>query len=606
VTPQVPAANNSGQDIKAELAALVRNFHQDADANAARIRELLHSDRQEFYAGAVEILRSPDPLPGSPFLIATLAGNNLLLQVLSEPTLTREQATALAKSAASTCSMLDLTLAKHLAEGLFSGTTVTSGDLQRLMEILCEVSNGTPVVEALNALAREADPFLQSKAVLMIGRANRNIKWVQQHLADPDARVRANAVEAMWGVDTEEARGLLRLAAQHRNNRVAGNALLGLYQLGESSVFPAILKMAERDTPRFRATAAWVMGQTGDPRFTRALAGLLSENDDMVRKRAFAALGQIRTARALSRQGPEWRLRAECQGAPRNGWCNVRAQVTSLDGSERIHLRATNFILSEGALEVVNYRVDERPACDTRLAFIFPRQTNAAESKFVAAALEALRSKQPGESWCVVPYGPAPPKQKELISASNPKRLFVPYGPAADGAGGGGAGTPAEGHAAPVVFGADPESIREKLLAPLPAAESMDFWEAILRTVQTLRDGSRGQKHVLIYNPRENGAPPDYQRIAAAAWQANTSVHAIAEAACPSVEKLVRRTGGTLRVVSNEAEAAEALKQAYFELTAQYVIRYQPAAEGADSLTIRVHSPAGWAEASINVPRRAM
>ena len=36
------------------------------------------------------------------------------------------------------------------------------------------------------------------------------------------------------GVDTPEARTLLNFAASDANNRVAGNALLGMYHLGDA------------------------------------------------------------------------------------------------------------------------------------------------------------------------------------------------------------------------------------------------------------------------------------------------------------------------------------------------------------------------------------
>ena len=58
--------------------------------------------------------------------------------------------------------------------------------------------------------------------------------------------------------------------------------------------------MARHDSALFRATAAWVMGETGDPRFTEILAGLLRETHAVIRKRAFAALGSIRAAVAVS------------------------------------------------------------------------------------------------------------------------------------------------------------------------------------------------------------------------------------------------------------------------------------------------------------------
>ena len=82
-------------------------------------------------------------------------------------------------------------------------------------------------------------------------------KTAERLLTKRDPRVRANAIEALWGSDSALARGLFREASRDVNNRVAGNALLGLYLLGDTSAVPQILKMAAQPDPLFRATAAW-------------------------------------------------------------------------------------------------------------------------------------------------------------------------------------------------------------------------------------------------------------------------------------------------------------------------------------------------------------
>src|SRR5581483_2076277 len=130
---------------------------------------------------------------------------------------------------------------------------------------------------SLVRLLRHPNPHIRSKAVLLIGRGNRSPKWIRQRLVDTDPRVRANAAEALWGVGTEEARDLLHSLVGDSNNRVAGNAVLGLYRLGDCAMITEILELAVHESAMFRATAAWVMGETGDPRFTEALAALLRD-----------------------------------------------------------------------------------------------------------------------------------------------------------------------------------------------------------------------------------------------------------------------------------------------------------------------------------------
>ena len=86
-----------------------------------------------------------------------------------------------------------------------------------------------------------------------------------------------------------------------------GNALLGLYYLGDCSVIPKIVKMADHEASLFRAAAAWVMGETGDARFVKTLARMLMEPNPTVRKRAFAAIGRIKAASAQTGHA-RWRV----------------------------------------------------------------------------------------------------------------------------------------------------------------------------------------------------------------------------------------------------------------------------------------------------------
>ena len=96
----------------------------------------------------------------------------------------------------------------------------------------------------------------------------------------------ASAVEALWGVDTAEAKTVLRAAARDANNRVAGNALFALYGIGDTWAISELFKMAASDSPQVRSTAAWAMGETGDPRFSETLGRLMSESNVVGRRRA--------------------------------------------------------------------------------------------------------------------------------------------------------------------------------------------------------------------------------------------------------------------------------------------------------------------------------
>ena len=168
-------------------------------------------------------------------------------------------------------------------------------------------------------------------------------------LSESDPRVRANAVESLWGVETPEARTLLNFAASDANNRVVGNALLGLYYLGDSSVLAEVIKLAGHESALFRATAAWMMGETGDPRFTDALRRMITESDPAVRKRAFAALGPAQGGQLAARYRCEWHLAGRMlAGESLKGMRRAMLAVASDDIRDQPKVAPLQFLLSEG------------------------------------------------------------------------------------------------------------------------------------------------------------------------------------------------------------------------------------------------------------------
>jgi hypothetical protein len=465
----------------------VHYFDRDAAGNGRLMRELVELDRQSFFESAIEILRNRDESRGSQYLISVLASDELLLPAMCESRLTREQALALAQAAFQAGLMADVILAKYLAE--HAGSIADSScpaEIQRLMDLLTEISDGTRILPCLMTLARHPNTHLQSKAVLMIGRINRNVKWVQKRLAEPDARVRANAVEALWGVDTDEARHLLRSAAHDPDNRVAGNALFALYRLGDSWSIPELLKLADHESGRFRATAAWVMGESGDPRFTKALARMVGERTNAVRTRAFAALGQIKAASAQVRRAGEHRVVAHFHRNRATGRSDLRLEISSKDGRLQIGILPTQLILVEDGQEVVSYSVEERadpPAM--AITFVMPRTGEPSGSPFQAGALNALTWKRPSDLWSVAPYIPAVHPERRT-SLAGEKITFA----AED--------VPLEG--LPPQFTCDPKVAMEALRKLPPKVECSDLWSTIRRVVQLDRGPARGKRHLIVYN----------------------------------------------------------------------------------------------------------
>jgi HEAT repeat protein len=287
------------------LLALSKDFDGQAPENRRLLRDLAEQDWHAFYSAAIEVLKNQHDSHCAIYIVKLLIGRDLLIDALCDPALSRDQAMAVARVASRIDSMTDVNLAKFLADRESPNETVRPAELMRLMEIMVEVSSFVRILPALKRMSRHPDPHVRSKAVLMIGRGNPASGWLQNRFAEPDPRIRANTVEALWGVDTAEARALLLAAARDDNNRVAGNALLALHRLGEGSAEPEVRKMADSESALFRATSAWVMGEIADPRFAGVLARLVGDSSQMVRKRAFSALGKIAARTRAANASPQ-------------------------------------------------------------------------------------------------------------------------------------------------------------------------------------------------------------------------------------------------------------------------------------------------------------
>jgi hypothetical protein len=75
-------------------------------------------------------------------------------------------------------------------------------------------------------------------------------------------------------------------------HRVAGNGAISLYLAGELEGAEALFRFSRDEQWLFRATAAWCMGRTRDPRFLPRLAKMIQDPAPGVRTAAFRSVAQ--------------------------------------------------------------------------------------------------------------------------------------------------------------------------------------------------------------------------------------------------------------------------------------------------------------------------
>ena len=165
----------------------------------------------------------------------------------------------------------------------------------RALDVLDEASEGRRIVPILGHLVDHPLPTLSAKATLVVGRRVQSVAWAKRFLSkDRNPRDRANAIEALWGVDNSEAVGMMLDHTADKNNRVTGNAVFGLHVLGVPGAEIRAVQMARRNEPDFRWTSAWLMAQFKRQEDIEVLKRMIKDENPGVRRAALKALVGIR------------------------------------------------------------------------------------------------------------------------------------------------------------------------------------------------------------------------------------------------------------------------------------------------------------------------
>ena len=204
-----------------------------------------------------------------------------------------EHAVSIVRKAMETDPLLDVQLA-NLLLGRSSQEALDPPSALRILEVLDRVSVGTRLTRMIGGLVGHGDPQVRSKAAMVLGRRMEGFRWIYAHLLEADPRVRANMLEALWENRETECMEVFALYRDDRDNRVAANALYGLYLRGDADAIPRIMGMASHRDPKFRATAAWLLGKIGQPEFVDVLRRMVNDADRRVKGNALKALVRIK------------------------------------------------------------------------------------------------------------------------------------------------------------------------------------------------------------------------------------------------------------------------------------------------------------------------
>ncbi len=190
--------------------------------------------------------------------------HEFLAALIEERALPLDAVIVVARCLAQLDPILDVRLVQALLSVFPEGVArIPAPLLMRVLRIAENVSGCERLSSYLVIFLRHPSPEVRSKATLLIGRANLNLTRVGELLKSPDSRIRANAVESLWGQTDRKVQALLLEAAKDPAARVAVNALVGLYEAGRSEARARLEEMAASPDASVRMSAEWGLRRLG-------------------------------------------------------------------------------------------------------------------------------------------------------------------------------------------------------------------------------------------------------------------------------------------------------------------------------------------------------
>jgi hypothetical protein len=396
-----------------DIRASVEAFQSDSWQQGKRLRVLLESEPAAFRLVAQSLLQEARETPEVRYVIALLASRGMLLALLRDLAHSDLGAAGLVAQMAQ---RMDPSF-----EGVLARAAVNpSPDLQQsevdpafLLGLLESLNSGFNLLPLLGRLRHHGDPRVRAKLAGFLGKAIRPLEWFRDLTSDPDARVRANAVEALWGQDSDYARQAFAHACSDTHQRVAANALVGQFLLGMAESVAGLAGMARHEDPNFRAAAAWAMGRTGDGRFIPLLSALRRDPGRNARiiRNALQSLGRIEQAERTALRGPAV-VNFLSLHVSATGSITARVFASGADGTPVSGLRPASWRILANGQPVWRYQALHHVAPE-RLAvgYLFPLSSRLEEGRLAQwrrALTRAVEKKRAADCLAVAFYSEEP------------------------------------------------------------------------------------------------------------------------------------------------------------------------------------------------------
>jgi HEAT repeats len=389
--------------LDAEFDLLLQSFDQDPSTFSRTLRSLSASNPVCFVAHARRALLTVPACRALKCLAGLLTQEGLLQFLLEQYAYSRPGAIQLARKILQVEPRFDAALIEYVEDKDLiehSERTVLCA-----LDILDEISERDRLVLNILTFLKHPNPKLRSKAARMLGKRRPNASCIDNLVHEADARVRANAVESLFDARNDYSYNLFRVLSKDANNRVAGNARLGLYLSGDTSSIGLIDELACDDRPNFRNTGAWVMSQTADARFVSVLGKLMTDPSETVRAQAFRALARIKTALKGSSEKAPAEI-AILHQAKREDEHSLSVAIYDQFGQPLKDIPGTRFSIRMDGEYVRSYSVRQHDCANAlNIAFVLclPKEDEQSASPGFEDAVErCLRVRRPTDRWAVL------------------------------------------------------------------------------------------------------------------------------------------------------------------------------------------------------------
>ncbi len=237
--------------------------------------------RSDLYVGSLTVdqyavlLRASDAGAGQRELLRFLNERKLLAAIVSDPRhFDLRQSIQLSFAAFRE----DLDFDQTLIDEVACADTSFVGGVDKVLRILdiLELTCCKDLLMDCLASIKNPEGRIGSKVALIIGRVTLDPDRFRNLMKDADPRVRANLVEGVSRNWPPIVQALLRESSNDPHHRVAGNAALALYRLGDGLSISKIFAFLRDDREMHVRAGLWVVCQARDIRFEQSVVDLMN------------------------------------------------------------------------------------------------------------------------------------------------------------------------------------------------------------------------------------------------------------------------------------------------------------------------------------------